>query len=110
MDYDYYDYCGYESLRGHTGKFLCDIVQVCKNSYDYVYDVVGDELSKQLAYEKNKYYVDSVLEEYDNINSVTALKRFVREHKEYFDYRVVFKNVDVFGNGKRVFCMLRPIG
>ena len=107
FEYDYFDF---ERLPNHDGMYRCHILQVCKETYETIHDVVEHELHYQL-HDELRFYREAVLEEWSEVQNVTGLKRFVKRYPEHFDYRVVFKNTLVNEwDGTRRYCMLRPLG
>ena len=104
----YHDYFDFETLKGWTGKYHCHIIQVCKESYPIIHETVKKDLYRTLAYE-SKYTQEIVKDEFGTVSNITGLKKFVKEYEEYFDYRVMFKHVQVYPD-EYVYCMLQPFG
>lgn len=99
----------YTPIKGYSGKYLCGITVVNRESLDLVKQKILRRVDSY-HYRRNSFLYNEIVEEtkeeLDNIKTVKALKDYIKYWDKYgiFDYILTFKYIDGY------YCMVEPIG
>lgn len=99
----------YTPIKGYSGKYLCRITVVNKDSLERVKQKILRRVDNYY-YERHDFFYHEILketeEELDKIQTVKALKEYIKywDNHGIFDYILTFKHIEGY------LCMIEPIG